>query len=125
MGIVYAKTTSERWLVQYNRLMTLGVFVAMLIGCSGSSTDSPTTAESVDSTLVEPTPPAGLRHWVTGEDADAEVTPLGPGLILMGGGGEPDEAFEWWRNLLAAGDVVVLRASGSDGYNDYLFAEIG
>ena len=62
---------------------------------------------------------------MTGEDSDAEVTPLGPGLILMGGGGEPDEAFEWWRNLLAAGDVVVLRASGSDGYNDYLFEEIG
>ena len=125
MRINYANKSMQRWIFQCTGLIKRGVFVVMLIGCSGDPSETPATAESVDSTLAEPTPPAGLRHWVTGEDADAEVTPLGPGLILMGGGGEPDEAFQWWRNLLAAGDVVVLRASGSDGYNDYLFEDIG
>ena len=43
----------------------------------------------------------------------------------MGGGTDVDEAFLWWRDLVAGGDVVVLRASGADGYNDYLFEDIG
>jgi cyanophycinase len=62
---------------------------------------------------------------MTGEEADRDVQPTGPGLILMGGGIEPDQAFRWWNDLLQGGDVVILRASGSDGYNDYLYSEIG
>ncbi len=69
--------------------------------------------------------PAGLESHLVGEDADAEVTPLGPAWILMGGGPDVDEAFERWVPLLAGGDVVVLRTSGADGYNDYLFEDIG
>ena len=70
-------------------------------------------------------PPAALQRWIVGREADAAVTPLGPGLILMGGGPDVDEAFLWWRPKIAGGDVVVLRASGSNGYNDYLYTEIG
>lgn len=43
----------------------------------------------------------------------------------MGGGVEPDEAFVWWQPYVNGGDVVVLRTSGADGYNDYLFTQIG
>lgn len=74
---------------------------------------------------VPPVPPPELVHYVTGNDADAEVTPVGPGLILMGGGTDVDEAFVWWKPLLAGGDVVILRSSGADGYNDYLYSQIG
>lgn len=75
--------------------------------------------------VTPPTAPPQLTQWLTGNPEDAVVQPQGPGLILMGGGGEPDEAFEWWRGLVAGGDVVVLRVSGSDGYNNYLFDDIG
>ena len=74
---------------------------------------------------VRPDKPAGLVSYVTGNDEDAAVSPAGPGLILMGGGTDVDAAFEWWKPLLAGGDVVVLRASGADGYNPYLYGEIG
>jgi cyanophycinase len=41
----------------------------------------------------------------------------------MGGGAEVDQAFDVHvRPLLAGGDVVVLRATGTDAYNDYLLA---
>ena len=43
----------------------------------------------------------------------------------MGGGPDVDEAFLWWRDKIAGGDVVVLRTSGEDGYQDYLFGQIG
>lgn len=49
----------------------------------------------------------------------------GPGLILMGGGTDVDEAFHWAKLKIGGGDVVVLRTSGADGYNDYLYKDIG
>jgi len=70
-------------------------------------------------------PPPDLERWLTGNPQDAKVEPLGPAVILMGGGEDVDAAFRWWRPKLAGGDVVVLRASGADGYNRYLHTEIG
>jgi cyanophycinase-like exopeptidase len=62
--------------------------------------------------------------WFTGNTTDAEVQPQF-GLCLMGGGGESDEAMQWFLERANGGDVVVLRTSGSDGYNNYLFSELG
>lgn len=93
---------------------------------AGFATDAgfaPDAEEQTDAGPVEP--PPQLVRYLTGDPSDAVVTPLGPALILMGGGRDVDEAFDWWRNLIASGDVVVLRTSGADGYNDYLYREIG
>lgn len=62
-----------------------------------------------------------MSVWITGNDHDADVKPTGPGLVLMGGGTDVDEAFAWWGDIIAGGDVVVIRTSGADGYNDYLY----
>ncbi len=64
------------------------------------------------------------RHF-TGNPTDARPAGVRPGLLLAGGGGDVDEAFRWFARLADGGDIVVLRASGSDGYNDYLHREIG
>jgi cyanophycinase len=74
---------------------------------------------------LQPPKPDALVAYVTGNPLDAEVTPTGPGLVLMGGGTEVDAAFEWGADFLSGGDVVVLRTSGSSGYNDYLYTDIG
>jgi cyanophycinase-like exopeptidase len=47
------------------------------------------------------------------------------GVCLMGGATEHDEAMKWFLLKADGGDVVVLRASGSDGYNDYFYSELG
>lgn len=85
---------------------------------SGGSESSESTGQ-----LDEPKPPvpAGLVHFVTGNEDDADVEPTGPGVVLMGGGPEVDEAFTWWGDYIAGGDVVVIRTRGSDGYNQYLY----
>lgn len=62
--------------------------------------------------------------YLTGSDVDAVVEPEF-GIVLMGGAGEDDNAMTWFLERANGGDVVVLRASGSDGYNDYLFSELG
>lgn len=38
---------------------------------------------------------------------------------------ECDEAMKWFLNLANGGNVLVLRASGSDGYNNYFYSELG
>ncbi len=71
-----------------------------------------------------PVPPTNLVYYQIGDPADQAVNGQG-GLILMGGGPEVDEAFLWWRPRIGGGDVVVLRTSGADGYQDYLYSDIG
>lgn len=47
------------------------------------------------------------------------------GLVLMGGASENDNAMRWFLERANGGDILVLRASGSDGYNDYFYSELG
>lgn len=65
-----------------------------------------------------------FTSYFTGNPQDTVVYPLG-GICLMGGSTESDEAMQWFLRKANDGDVLVLRASGSDGYNDYLYAELG
>jgi len=73
---------------------------------------------------------AGALHaqsytsYLTGTNVDADVQPEF-GIVLMGGAGEDDNAMTWFLERANGGDVVVLRASGSDGYNDYLYSDLG
>jgi cyanophycinase len=67
-----------------------------------------------------PPKPAGLMTWIAGDPADACVSPT-PGLLLMGGGADVDAAFaNRIKPRLAGGDIVVLRTTGTDAYDDYL-----
>jgi len=62
--------------------------------------------------------------YFTGNSTDVEVNGLG-GVCLMGGATEHDEAMKWFLERANGGDVLVLRASGSNGYNNYLYSELG
>lgn len=89
----------------------------------GAATGGAEAAGGGGATTIEP--PADLVSYMTGDPADVAVTPNGPALILMGGGPDVDAAFQAWAPVVDGGDVVVLRTSGADGYNDYLYGEIG
>ena len=47
------------------------------------------------------------------------------GVCLMGGAGEDDNGAEWFLNRANGGNIVVLRASGSDGYHQYFYNDLG
>ncbi len=55
---------------------------------------------------------------------DKVTVPLG-GICLMGGATENDSAMKWFLQRANGGDVLVLRSSGSDGYNSYLYNDLG
>ncbi len=43
------------------------------------------------------------------------------GIVLAGGGKDQDAAMKWMIDRAGGGDFIIIRASGSTGYNDYLF----
>jgi cyanophycinase-like exopeptidase len=62
--------------------------------------------------------------YFTGSTNDITTSPTG-GVCMMGGASEHDEAMKWFLNRADGGDVLVLRASGSDGYNNYMYSSLG
>lgn len=60
---------------------------------------------------------------ITGDPADVSVA-TESGIVLMGGSTDVDQALKWMIDRATGGDVVIIRASGSTGYNDYIF-ELG
>jgi cyanophycinase len=70
--------------------------------------------------LLSGAPQARYDDYLTGNAADAAgETTLGIGL--MGGGTDVDALFTWMSDRAGGGDLVVIRASGADGYNQYVF----
>ena len=65
-----------------------------------------------------------FTSYYTGNPADVSEIPKG-GMCLMGGSTEDDNAMKWFLEQANGGDILVLRASGSDGYNSYLYTSLG
>lgn len=73
---------------------------------------------------IRPVTPNNLTSYVTGNESDSCIS-LSQGngaVLLMGGGSDVDSAFSQRvvGHIGSDVDVVVLRTSGSDGYNSYL-----
>jgi cyanophycinase len=75
---------------------------------------------------------AEITRFHTGSLLDVSPRLYGPIIHLAGGGTDVDVAYQTvidrirgCTNCESKIDIVVLRASGGDGYNDYLFAMRG
>lgn len=66
----------------------------------------------------------GYTSYFTGNSNNITTTPEF-GVCMMGGATENDNAMIWLLNKANGGDVVVLRSSGSNGYNNYLYSQLG
>jgi len=62
--------------------------------------------------------------YFTGNSTDVVTAPFG-GVCIMGGATEHDEAMKWFLEQANGGDILVLRTSGSNGYNNYLYSQLG
>ncbi|CAF3907390.1 unnamed protein product [Rotaria magnacalcarata] len=58
-----------------------------------------------------------------GDPNDVSTTTVGA-TIIVGGGQDVDEVYQWMIEKAGGGDFVVLRASGTDAYNSYIY-ELG
>jgi cyanophycinase-like exopeptidase len=66
----------------------------------------------------------GYQHFLVGNAADV-ATPTSPLLVLQGGGTDVDENFVRMGAAAGGGDFVVIRASGTDAYNPYIYGLCG
>jgi cyanophycinase-like exopeptidase len=63
----------------------------------------------------------GYDHFIVGNPADV-TTPTRGLLVLQGGGTDVDENFVRMGRAAGGGDFVVIRASGTDAYNPYIYS---
>lgn len=103
-----------------------------------SATSDPTESEDEDSETEggpppmdfdlpdeEPPRPAWMTVYTRGNEADADVVPNGPGVLLVGGGTVGDAPYIWQAGLIAMGDIVVLQGKEPDLLTNYLYDAIG
>ena len=92
-----------------------------------SSPTAPTAVGETDGLMAASSAKGdpGYTTYVSGSTTDVQTTPLG-GALLAGGGTDSDAGMQWLlaqggaRSAGKFGDVVVLRTSGTNGYNRYL-----
>jgi cyanophycinase len=70
--------------------------------------------------LLSGAPQARYDYYLTGSATDVTGRTT-RGIGLMGGGTDVDALFTWMSERAGGGDLVVIRASGADGYNQYVF----
>jgi cyanophycinase len=63
-------------------------------------------------------------YYLSGNAADVQKATRGL-LVLQGGGDDVDENYRRMGEFGGGGDFVVLRASGEDEYNDYIYKLCG
>lgn len=56
---------------------------------------------------------------IVGDAADVQTQTKG-GIVIMGGGSDVSAALQWMIERSGGGDVVVIRATGTDAYNSYI-----
>lgn len=64
------------------------------------------------------------EYYVDGNPDDVSTT-TNAGLLLMGGGTDVDAGFQWMIVKSGGGDFVVIRASGTDAYDPWIYGELG
>jgi cyanophycinase len=63
------------------------------------------------------------EFYVVGDPTNVtRPQPAQPSLVLMGGGTDVDDAFRWMIQKAGGGNFVVIRATGTDAYNPYIYA---
>ncbi|WP_345950719.1 cyanophycinase [Mucilaginibacter sp. PAMB04274] len=104
---------------QLTLFLSLGTWFC-LVACSKSGTAEAAPANGKGTTgpgVILKRRPASLG--IVGDSANVDKTVTG-GMVLMGGGKDVDAAFRWMIERSGGGDVVIIRATGTDAYNPYI-----
>ncbi len=92
----------------------------LVIGCSRSTIPKKGAITRIDATtgtLNLSRRPASLG--IVGDATNVNKSVDG-GIVLMGGGTDVREAFKWMIERSGGGDVVIIRASGTNAYNSFV-----
>ncbi len=65
-----------------------------------------------------------FSSYFSGDTSDVTTNTRGV-TVLMGGATENDSAMIWFLQHSGGGDILVLRTTGADGYNDFMYSQLG
>jgi cyanophycinase len=100
-------------IINIKTIILLGIFFA----ACGKKDTAPEPDPVTPPQVIIPRPGS---IGIDGDTTDVVRTVQG-GLLIMGGSTDVDEGIKWLLQRSGGGDIVVLRASGSTGYNSYMF----
>ena len=100
-------------------LLRLVALFTFFIACQSTPKDNPAPVINPAAVVKNP-----ASIGTSGDTADVTV-PTSVGMVLMGGSTDVDAAIAWMIARAKGGDMVVIRASGSTGYNDYIYKDLG
>jgi cyanophycinase len=100
------------------RLITMCLPLILLSACTKTELAIIDEQDAVNAAALK------VDRYLTGDPADV-VTSTQGGTVLMGGSTDVDAAIEWMIDRSGGGDFVVLRVTGTDGYNDYIYTDLG
>lgn len=102
-------------------ICTLCLFVVFNACTQKDSSILPSTHTTIkDGTIAQAVKPPTVVTYLTGNAANV-TTQTTAGLVLMGGSTDVDAAIQWLLTRSGGGDVVVIRATGANGYNAYMY----
>lgn len=114
--------------------LLLSMIVVGLIGCSEEFITTNAKSDGGNTNVSAKKPGGGGGGsteplvYATGNTADVNTT-TSFGIALIGGADSDTNsetaAFQFLTSKSGGGDFVVLRSTGSDGYNDYVYTVIG
>jgi cyanophycinase len=100
--------------MQYKSFVQWTVVFLLIVSVAGLA--SPAEAASAK---------PSYEYYVTGNGNDVTGVTTSGGLLLMGGGTDVDAGFQWMIAKAGGGDFVVIRASGTDAYNPWIYNDLG
>ena len=99
---------------KYMKLNVLLLVVVSILSCGSGK--SPIPPREMEKNLP--------KFYIYGVGGDVTTQVLS-GIVLAGGSTDNDDAMRWFLKRANGGDIVVLRSSGSDGYNKYFYSDLG
>lgn len=104
-------------------LLQISTTMLLMSACTKQISPAAISTANVLETAAPSRPPTVVTY-LTGDAADVN-TAATAGLLLMGGSTDVDAAINWFLQRAGGGDVVVIRSSGADGYNTYMYNMVG
>ncbi len=95
--------------------------VFCLLLCSFAFGTGSAMASAPDASAVR----VGYEYYQIGDSDLVRPSKPEPGLLLVGGGVRPHQAFAWFAARGGHGHFVILRASGADGMQKELYNDVG
>ena len=104
--------------------MKKNIAFAIIFTLLGSACQDTSTIENNQAVASISSNSCESANYLTGDASDT-VNKTKAGLVLMGGGKDVDVAFKEMIKNSGGGDFVILRVSGTDGYNPYVYSQLG